>query len=82
MRYTVTWLPSALDQLASIWSLAPDRQAVTAASHRIDRRLRTDPENQGEDYHGDRILEEWPLLVTFAVYPDDRLVEVLGVWHL
>jgi hypothetical protein len=83
MRYTVTWTPSARDiELTEIWLQALDRQAVTKASHEIDRRLRIDPESQGQDFYGDRILEVWPLIVVFAVYPDDRLVEVLQVRHV
>jgi hypothetical protein len=82
MRYTVTWTPPAQDELATVWLNAPDRRAVTAASHRIDKALRNDPDTQGEEYFGDRILEDEPLAVTFAVYPDDRLVEVPQVRHL
>lgn len=83
MRHTVTWTPSARDvELTEIWLQAPDRQAVTKAAHEIDRRLRVNPESQGQDFYGDRILEVWPLIVVFAVYPDDRLVEVLQVRHV
>ncbi len=83
MRYTVTWAPSARDiELTTIWLQAPDRGAVTKASHEIERKLRTDPETQGQDFYGDRILEVWPLIVVFAVYPDDRLVEILQVRHV
>lgn len=83
MRYTVTWMPSARDiDLTTIWLNAQDRQAVTKASHEIDRKLRFDPESQGQDFYGDRILEVWPLIVVFAVYPDDRLVEILQVRHV
>ena len=67
MRYTVTWTPSAQDELADIWMSAPDRQAVTAAQHRIDRTLRVDAHIKGQDYDGDRMLEEWPLVVVFTV---------------
>jgi hypothetical protein len=83
MRYTVTWTPSARDiDLTTIWLQSPDRQAVTKASHEIDRKLRNDPESQGQDFYGDRILEVWPLIVVFAVYPDDLRVEVLQVQHV
>ena len=82
MRYTVTWTPSAQDELADIWINAPDRQAVTAAQHRIDRTLRVDAHTKGQDYDGDRMLEEWPLVVVFTVSPDDRLVEVISVTHV
>jgi len=79
MIYTVVWLPDALDDLAAVWMQPTARKAVTAAAHRIDRTLRRDPDTKGQDYFGDRVLFEHPLAVTFAVYPDDRLVKVLQV---
>ena len=83
MKYTVTWTPSAQDELTTIW-LQPyeDRQAVTRASHEIDQQLRVDPETKGQDFYGDRVLEVWPLMVVFAIYPDDRLVEVIQVFRM
>jgi plasmid stabilization system protein ParE len=82
MPYTVIWTPSAIDKLANVWVHAPDRQAVTAASHQIDRRLRTDPENEGEEFYGDRLLVEAPLAVIFTVHPDDRRADVIDVQHI
>jgi hypothetical protein len=49
MRYTVTLAPSAQNQLADSWTNAPDRQAVTAAVHRIDTALRVDAHLKGEE---------------------------------
>ena len=48
---------------------------------RIDTMLSTDPERQGEEFYGDRLLVISPLAVIFAVRPGDRWVEVLQVWH-
>lgn len=79
MIFTVTWHPDAEDELARIWMAAPDRHAVTEAANRIERLLRHDPERQGEDYHGRRLLFEAPLAVVFRVSPDDRLVQVVQV---
>jgi hypothetical protein len=80
--FTVRWGQPALNQLATIWTQASDRTAITAATTRIDQRLRTDPEDQGESRDaGRRILLEAPLGVTFTVQPDDRAVSVLTVWH-
>jgi hypothetical protein len=79
MKYTVTWIPSASDELAELWIQASDRKAVEQAANRIDRLLRFDADQQGEEYQGDRILYEPPLMILFAVYPDDCLVEVLQV---
>ncbi len=83
MRYSVNWTPNAVDQLADVWVVnVPDRGAVTAASHRIEQRLRVDPERQGEDFYGDRLLVDAPLAVTFAVYADDLRVDLLEVQHV
>jgi plasmid stabilization system protein ParE len=83
MTYTVAWVPSAEQRLADIWLHAPDRDRVTRAAHDIDQRLRRDPENDGESRsNGRRILISIPLGVIFRVFPQDRLVEVLTVWHV
>ncbi len=64
MRFTVTWHPSAEEELAAIWLQAADREAVTQAAHVIDQLLSSDPLTQGEDFYGDRILVALPLAVT------------------
>jgi plasmid stabilization system protein ParE len=79
--YTVTWHPKARDELAHIWLRALDRNAVAEAANRIDQALRDNPENCGEEFYGDRILVDLPLAITFAVFPNDRRVQVLQVWH-
>jgi plasmid stabilization system protein ParE len=79
MRYTVTWLPAAQDELANIWNQAADRQAVTNAANRIDRTLLWNAEQKGRPDNGRRILIDLPLAVTFTVSPDDRLVRVVWV---
>jgi hypothetical protein len=82
MNYTVLWVPAAEQELAAIWMSAPDRNAVTAAAHAIDARLRTDPEEQGESRtRGHRILIESPLSVRFLVQPQSQTVFVLAVWR-
>ena len=58
------------------------RRKVTAAAHRIDQRLRRNPETAGESREqGRRILLEPPLGVLFRVEPDDLIVHVLTVWR-
>jgi plasmid stabilization system protein ParE len=81
MRFTVTWHPSAEQELAEIWIAATDRQAITQAAHVIDQLLASDPLAQGEEFYGDRILVALPLAVTFAVNEQDRTVQILQVWH-
>ena len=80
MNYTVTWRQAALDELATIWGQADDRPAVTAASNEIDRLLGDSPYKQGESRSGKvRVMFQRPLGVDFAVFPDDRRVQVLTV---
>lgn len=79
-RYTVVWVQSALDELAELWTSAPDRNAVTAAADAIDRELRDDASGKGRVLsEGLRALARPPLHVIFAVREDDRIAEVLRV---
>lgn len=81
MRYTVSWHPLALDELARIWTRVPDRRAVTEAADRIDQELSNDPEKKGQEFNGERLCVAPPLAVTFTIYSDDRIVQVLQVRH-
>jgi hypothetical protein len=80
MRYTVTWHPDALDELARAWIEAADRSGVTRAVQAIESTLRDEPADQGQEFYGDRIMVATPLAVTFAVHVEDRIVQVLQVW--
>ncbi|MBY0512730.1 MAG: hypothetical protein K2P78_02320 [Gemmataceae bacterium] len=80
MRYTVIWGRVALGRLAGLWLWAPDRDAVTAASHQIDQLLRIDPDTRGSPLFGDRVLRVPPLTVRFSINPMDMMVEVHDVW--
>jgi hypothetical protein len=81
MNYSVDWLPDAEQELADLWLLATDREAVTKASYLIDQRLGTDPENEGESRSdGRRILFVAPLGVIFRVRQNEWKVTVLHVW--
>lgn len=83
MKYTVTWTEAALDELATIWSQADDRVAVTAASNEIDRLLGASPYTQGESRRGNvRVMFEGSLGADFAVFVNDRIVQVLTVWRV
>ena len=81
MRFTVTWHPSAEQELAEIWLQASDRENVTQAANIIDRVLASEPLTHGEDFYGDRILVALPLAVTYTVSQPDRSVQILQVWH-
>jgi plasmid stabilization system protein ParE len=78
----IEWLQSALNDLAAIWARADSvrRKAITAASHRLDRRLANNPQNAGESRSGtNRIVFIGPLIVFFRTEADGRTVTVLGV---
>jgi hypothetical protein len=82
MNFQVLWDPDAEEELAAIWLGARDRNAITAAAHRIDSSLRVNPEDAGESRaEQQRVLLEPPLGVTFEVSPEDRTVLVLTVWQ-
>jgi hypothetical protein len=50
MRYTVTWHPGALDDLARVWLEAGDRSGVTRAVHAMESALRDEPAGQGQEF--------------------------------
>ena len=80
MNYTVVWQPTAEQQLATAWVDASDRGAVTRAAERIDTLLGLAPNQVGESRDaGRRILVVSPLVVTYEVVEDDKLVRVLRV---
>jgi hypothetical protein len=84
MKWTVTYRPSADDQLAELWLNATDRQAIASASNAIARQLASDPLMAGESREDSlRILIEPPIAVIYDVSEFDRLVSVWSVteWH-
>ncbi len=82
MPFYVSYVPIAQDQLALIWMNAWDRNAVTRASHEIDRLLRHQPLSVGEPLGDFRRLEVAPLEVIYSVSPDDCLVQVWRVAYV
>jgi plasmid stabilization system protein ParE len=78
----VEWLESALNDVTAIWTRADRRrrQAITAAGHEIDQRLRRNAANEGESRSGrQRILFAEPLTITFQIELDGHTVTVLNV---
>jgi len=61
---------------------APDRQAVTQASRDLEQELAVNAQDKGITADGDWMIKIGPLVVFFAVYPDDRCVEVLQISHV
>jgi hypothetical protein len=82
IRYIVTWLPVALDELALIWVNALDRQAVADAADRIDLALRVDPDQKGRQRQGYWLYADLPLLVAYEIIPDDCMVRIVRVIHI
>lgn len=82
MDFTVRWTPLADQKLATLWMDGSIRADVTRAANEIDRRLRNDPDHEGESRpNGRRILFVAPLAVIYQVIPGRRLVQVLDVWQ-
>jgi hypothetical protein len=80
--FRVEWIQSALDELARLWTQADSslRRTLTAASHQIDKRLQSDPLNEGESRpKGRRITFVAPLAATFRVDVASRLVTVMEI---
>jgi len=83
MTFTVVWLSSAQGHLANIWTVGPDRTAITKAANSIDRLLRQDPFGYSESRAGnERIMFVTPLGVSYDVIEEDRLVTVWAVWKI
>jgi plasmid stabilization system protein ParE len=82
MKYAVEWLPSAEQELASLWNHAADRKAVTAAANALDADLARDPFSLGES-RGERtrIAFYTPLAVLFDVDAASNTVTVWDLWR-
>jgi hypothetical protein len=80
MRFTVIWLPSAVADLAALWTDNPPlRREITAAPDRIDKELRTDAHIKGYAIDNCRILRVTPLVVINTAELDDRRARVAGL---
>jgi hypothetical protein len=82
-RFTVVWHDDAQNLLAEEWLNAPDRIAVTSATHAIDLELASDAQTKGILVEGDlRELIVSPLRVWFSISEPDRLVKIVHVEKL
>lgn len=80
MRFTVSWRPEVLADLADLWSAATDRSSFTLAADQIDELLSHDAANLGVEVHeGLRAVIVEPLTVYYSVSESDRLVSVVAV---
>jgi hypothetical protein len=82
MKYTVTWVAAASDELARIYNHPLDRQAVSDAANLIDRELREDPDRKGRVFGNTYFFRAPPLVVAFDVSLDGCLVRVLQVYRV
>lgn len=80
-RYAVRYSQDALDQLAELWLEAwAEREAVSAAAHRIDTLLAKEPAAWGTPEHeGLWGIDVPPLRALFTIDEDHGVVEVVGV---
>jgi hypothetical protein len=79
--FEVDWSADAANELAAAWAAAPDRNAVTAASAALDRRLAINPADEGESRNDNqRVTFAAPLGVRFEVDPVARRVTVIACW--
>jgi hypothetical protein len=79
MRYTVTWRPDALEELARLWVEAENRAEIARASDQIDSVLAVDPEKAGKSVaEGLLLLTVRPLSVQFMIESQDCRVVVLS----
>jgi len=83
MKWTVTWVASAQNQLADLWVTATDRGAIADASNALDSMLRLNPFGVGESRsNNNRVAYLSPLGITYDVHDEDRIVKVLAVWQI
>jgi len=79
MPYTVDWSRSAENQLASVWTLAANRNSVTRAEHRITQILEADPTVGTHLAEGLWSLRVAPLTVYYEINAVDVIVTVTAV---
>ena len=81
--YRVHWSAQTKRQLAGIWIAASDRNAVTRASHEIDKALARDPAGSGQKLaEGLWKIETTPLVVYYELDDANKLVQVIGCAYL
>jgi hypothetical protein len=84
MNYIVHWTAGAIGQLATVWTAASDRTAVTEASYRLEMEIRADPYGVGVPRNTplNRTAVELPLGIEYEIIEDDKTVRILSVWAI
>ncbi len=81
--FRVDWLQSVQLDILGFWFMrdAAFQAQVSAAVNELERRLASDPPNEGESRDGDaRVTFERPLDISFTVDVSARVVTVDNVW--
>jgi hypothetical protein len=81
MRFNVTWRLDQKQKLVRIWLAASDRRAVSRSADRIEELLADNPVFSGTEFYGDLMLAVPPIGVIYKISIEDRIVEVVYVWH-
>lgn len=81
MTWRVEWLPKAIEGLAGIYLVHPNKQLISQAANEIDRALEWHPESEGESRPIGRILFRFPLGALFYVDHPAHAVYVVHVWR-
>lgn len=80
MRFTLTYTPKAIAELATLWLAAKEPNAVAFSADSIELELRDDPHLKGELVEGTlRKFVRSPLVFYYVVLPDDCKAEVWSV---
>ena len=80
-QYQVEWEVDAEEELARIWLLSGRDPTITTAQAEADRLLSHDPSHYGKHMsEGLFRLQVTPLILTFSIDEDARIVEVSWVW--
>jgi hypothetical protein len=82
--FPVEWVQAALDELSNLWTLSNSakRQAITTATHALDKGGAADPYRESESRgEKNRVLFVYPLGIQIEIDPQAQIVWVLHVWR-
>ena len=83
MTFRVRWSRETKQQLAGIWLVASDRNAVTRASNSIDKALAKDPHTAGQPLaEGLWKIEIMPLVAYFEIDEPNKTIHVNGISYV
>jgi len=77
LKFTLTSLPAADDDLMRIFMDSSDGDSITHASHWIDKQLENDPLKKVTPVDDHYFLRCGPLLALCRISVDDRLVTIV-----